>query len=166
MQREIRVFNPKLTPPVPGSSFAASTVNLGPVTVCWSHRDGRNLGHGLCLIAPGGKFNPAKGGHLVLHEPRLIVKLRPGSLFLFPSACITHQNVPIGEGETRWSLTAYSAGGLWRFIAHGCKTRGAFIKDDPVGAAAHDAAATLRWEDGCKMFKTLEELKAYWSQPS
>lgn len=130
--------------------------------MCWSHRDGRNVGHGLCLAAPGGKFDPTKGGHLILHEPRLIIKLSPGRLFLFPSACITHQNVPIAPGETRWSLTAYSAGGLWRFRDQGYQTLDEWKALDPEAAAKHKDLGGLRWEQGCAMFKTIEELREYW----
>lgn len=99
---------------------------------------------------------------MILHEAKLIVKLSAGRLILFPSACITHQNVPIGVGETRWSITAYSAGGLWRFRAQGMRTEEAFVAADPIGAAQHKAGGGYRWEVGCAMFKTLAELEKYW----
>ncbi|KIO15368.1 hypothetical protein M407DRAFT_51980, partial [Tulasnella calospora MUT 4182] len=61
-----------------------------------------------------GKFNYKRGGQLVLHEYRLIIELQPGQLILFPSALITHCNIPLQKGEERYSLTLYSAGGLYR----------------------------------------------------
>lgn len=150
--------DPTLQRPCPGSSFAGSTVNLGPQTVCDRHRDFLNFIFGLCLLFIFGNFDSEKGGHLVLHEPKLIIRLRPGDIFLFPSACITHSNIPIQANETRRSLTSYSAGGLFRYRAQGYRTRAAWAKEDPHGMRLHDALGNRRWKEGWSMYSTLASL--------
>jgi hypothetical protein len=61
------------------------------------------------VVTAGGNFNPDKGGMIVLWELGLIVRFPPGSTVLFTSGDITHFNIPIQEGETRWSFTQYMA---------------------------------------------------------
>jgi len=52
----------------PGSPFFATTLNMGPQTVCFAHRDYWNLLHGTCGIGALGPFDHRTGGHLILHE--------------------------------------------------------------------------------------------------
>lgn len=162
----LRSFDPTLKGPSPYSSFAASTINLGPKTVCYSHCDLLNLIFGLCLVFVFGKFNPAKGGHLVIHELKLIIELAPGDIFLFPSGCFTHQNIPIQPDETRFSLTAYSAGGLFRFCAQGFQTQADQRLHDPVLAMQQSSQGEGRWKYGCSLYSTLDELFAHWDPDS
>lgn len=97
--REQNDRNADLRPPLPATSFAASTINAGPQTTCSDHVDWPNLVYGICLDAVLGSFESSKGGHLILHEAKQVLKLGPGRIVLFPSACITHENIPIDEGE-------------------------------------------------------------------
>lgn len=156
---EICKRDPSLQRPSAHSVFAGSTVNLGPQTVCDPHRDFLNFIFGLCLVVAFGDFDSEKGGHLILHEPKLIIRLRPGDMILFPSGCITHSNMPIQPHETRGSLTSYTAGGLFRYKAQGYRTRSAWAEEDPVGMKIHDALGDHRWKAGWSMYSTLDELK-------
>lgn len=154
--------NSALNPPVPKTCFAASTVNAGPESVSGRHRDQPNLVTGFCLDIVGGKFKGDKGGHLILHELKVFVRLKPGRMILFPSAIITHENIPIQPGETRFSITGYSAGGLWRYADQGMKRRRDWEAEDPDAVEALCSLGGQRWADGCAMFKTVDELWKYW----
>ena len=61
----------------PKLPFMASTLNLGPQTVTLPHYDGKNLATGLCGVMPFGPFNSSKGGHLCLHEARVVLEMAP-----------------------------------------------------------------------------------------
>ena len=95
--------------------FCSFTANMGPQTVCIGHRDFWNLAHGTCPIGVLGPFNHRTGGHIILHEPKLIIEFRRGDVMFIPSAAVTHENVPITDGEMRYSFTMYTAGGLFRY---------------------------------------------------
>ncbi|KAL1740411.1 hypothetical protein HDZ31DRAFT_23559, partial [Schizophyllum fasciatum] len=103
------------------SVWMCVTINFGPRTLCYPHRDFGNLAHGFCAITALGRFNPDKGGHIVLRELKLVIRFPPGSTILIPSALITHYNIDILEGETRYSVTQYTSGGLFRFVEHDFK---------------------------------------------
>lgn len=134
------------------SPFASMTVNFGPQTVCWPHRDTKNLAYGLCAIVAGGSFDHRRGGHLILHEFRLVLELRAGDTLFLPSAVVTHQNVAIGEGETRTSVVYYSAGGLFRWAAADGRTHGEWMQQDPEGYAEHEKLGEERWREGWNLF--------------
>lgn len=112
-----------------------------------------------------GDFDGSLGGQLVLHEPRLVIHLRPGDIIFFPSACITHANLPIPAGQTRRSLVLYMAGGLVRYKAQGLRTKKVW-EATPNGAQevqAHKEQGVERWEDGWRLYSTpaeLEQLRA------
>ncbi|KIO23313.1 hypothetical protein M407DRAFT_42236, partial [Tulasnella calospora MUT 4182] len=99
--------------------FASIAANLGPQTVCYKHRDLKNKANGLCIIYVLGNFDYRRGGHVILHEAKLVVEMRPGDALFIPSAVISHETVPIFEGEERYSLVLYSAGGLFRWLDGG-----------------------------------------------
>ncbi|KAF9062497.1 hypothetical protein BDP27DRAFT_1147612, partial [Rhodocollybia butyracea] len=105
----------RLRPTSPQTVFAATTVNFGPQTCMPPHLDAGNTAHGWCTDTAGGDFDPEKGGHLVLWNLKLVIRFPPGSTILFPSALITHSNIPISPHETRYSVVQYSAGGLFRW---------------------------------------------------
>ncbi|KDQ06054.1 hypothetical protein BOTBODRAFT_121958, partial [Botryobasidium botryosum FD-172 SS1] len=90
----------------------------GPFILLRCHRDYKNLAYGLCMLIVLGAFDYEKGGQLVLHELKLVIDLKPGDVLFLPSALITHQNLPIGEDETRFSITGYTAGGLFQLYDH------------------------------------------------
>lgn len=98
----------------PGSPFGSLTINLGK-TVTRPHRDHLNLVTGLCAIYVLGDFDWTSGGHLVLHDLGLLLELSPGDLAFFPSASITHYNLPIKPEATRESLVFYTAGLMFRY---------------------------------------------------
>lgn len=150
-----------MSTPLEGSAFTVCTCNLGPRTVCRQHRDSEDLGFGTSSTFVYGPFDGSKGGHLVLHEARLVIRLNPGDLIFFPSACLTHQNLPIQEGDKRRSLVLYSSGALPRFLAQGCQSRDAW-KSTVVGTAemeAHDRQGNHRWRDGWALYSNLRELE-------
>ncbi|KAL0567739.1 hypothetical protein V5O48_014252, partial [Marasmius crinis-equi] len=93
-----------------GSVFACATINFGPQTCTFKHRDVQNLPHGWCAVTAMGSFDHRKGGHLVLWDLGTALEFPPGSTILLPSATLLHSNIPVGPNETRTSYTQYSAG--------------------------------------------------------
>lgn len=147
--------------------FAAVTVNMGPTTVCDPHIDGRDLVWGWCMVFALGSFNSKHGGHLVLHEAKLIIEFGPGDIVFFPSGCVTHENIPIGAEEERYSITFYSAGDLFRYRDMGFRT---VVSVNRHEYQAYEAGGDKRWEDGCSRYLTkaqvLERVKAHKPQPN
>ncbi|KAG8963807.1 hypothetical protein FRC00_004996 [Tulasnella sp. 408] len=152
-------INPEAPRSVP---FAALTANLGPQTVCWPHRDIKNLANGICIVLVLGSFNHQLGGHIVLHEAALIVEMKPGEALFLPSAVVTHETIPIRSGETRYSLVFYSAGGLFRWQDCGSRTNTEFKAQDRQAYDVHfsKAKAQKRWVAGCNALPTLDDLWA------
>ncbi|KAJ7771429.1 hypothetical protein B0H14DRAFT_2402191, partial [Mycena olivaceomarginata] len=109
------------------SPFTAVTANLGPVSVSPPHTDAGNKADGMCLIGALGNFDPSQGGHLVCWDYDLIIRFPPGCNILIPSAVVTHSNTPIQDGEERFSLIQYSAGGLFRWVDNGFKSDRAWL---------------------------------------
>src|SRR5215469_16308395 len=68
----------------PNLPFAKVTLNIGRQSVCHAHCDGCNLPGGHCMVSPNGNYNHATGGHLILHELRMVIALPPGSIIFFP----------------------------------------------------------------------------------
>ncbi|KAJ7074447.1 hypothetical protein C8F01DRAFT_971638 [Mycena amicta] len=101
------------------SVFASLTLNLGPQTATLPHIDLLNLAWGLCFITALGVFDPILGGHLVLWDLRLIIEFPPGSTIAIPSALLRHSNTSLRPGEIRYSVTQFSAGGLFRYVDNG-----------------------------------------------
>ena len=99
--------------------FACCTLNVGDQCVCFAHVDSLNLAGGLCLVSPFGSFDSTRGGHLILHDLKLALEVPPGSSVLFPSAIITHENIPIRDGELRQSITAFTPGSLFQWVDNG-----------------------------------------------
>jgi hypothetical protein len=71
------------------------------------------------MVIPVGRFDHTKGGHLIFHDLKLYIELPSGSIALFPSAVITHQNVAIGLKESRQAVTAFSSASIFRWNAYG-----------------------------------------------
>ena len=163
VQHAVLKAYPSLNLPSKHSSFAALSVNMGPQTICLPHRDKGNLSYGICTDFVLGDFDHTRGGHLVLHESRHIAELRPGAILLFPSSCITHENIPIQASETRFSMTTYSSGGLRRFCDQGLQVRRQWEARDPEAVRVHDEAGAARWAEGCALLEDLEALVSRWS---
>lgn len=135
-----------------GSMFSSSTYNLGPETVCFKHRDFANLPFGWCGITAFGSFDPHKGGHLILWDLHLVIEFPPGSTVLIPSAVVAHSNVPISEGETRYSFTQYTAGQLFQWVANGFQTATSYKASlSPAEFAAYERRNEERWKFGLSL---------------
>ncbi|KAK7015132.1 hypothetical protein VNI00_019213 [Paramarasmius palmivorus] len=144
--------------PFSNSIFAAFTVNFGPETVCYPHRDLKNLAFGWCAITALGNYDWTQGGHLVLWDQKLLIEFPPGTTILIPSAIICHSNTAIAAGETRYSFTMYSAGGLFRWVEHGFVTEKLY--QATLSRAQSVAAGVERWASGLALFSTLDELRS------
>lgn len=70
--------------------FAALAVNFGPQTVCFQHRDLKNLAFGGCPIIILGDVHSGVEGHVILHELKPTVQMHPGDIIFIPSAIVTH----------------------------------------------------------------------------
>ncbi|KAJ6499897.1 hypothetical protein DFH09DRAFT_1102819, partial [Mycena vulgaris] len=155
----LATWKPSMRPNFARGIFAACTFNFGPHAICVPHLDFANLSWGWCSITALGDFDPDLGGHLILWDLRLIIRFPPGSTILIPSALIRHSNVPIRPHEHRSSFVQYTAGGLFRWVRNGFKTdedwhNSASRKEK----AAREAENQGRWEQGMKMFSSIDEL--------
>ncbi|KIY53199.1 hypothetical protein FISHEDRAFT_33751, partial [Fistulina hepatica ATCC 64428] len=141
------------------SVWAAIAFNLGPWTVTWRHRDTLNIPFGWCCITALGRFDYRKGGHLVLWDFGLIIEFPPGATVLIPSAIVEHSNTCISPDEVRYSLTQYSAGGLFRWVEQGLQMQKVQLESlDEDGLKSIKEASRKRWTDGLSYFSTLDEL--------
>ena len=118
------VQNPRVKQHHPGHPLACTTFNFGPSTYIFPHKDLKNLSWGFCLITSLGMYDPAKGGHLVLWDLKLVVEFPPYSTILIPSAILLHSNTAIGLGETRYTFTQYSSAGLFARSVYGNSPKG------------------------------------------
>jgi len=165
---KLQAWNPLLLRLFVNSIFAALTVNFGPWTVCFGHRDGANLPYGWCAITAFGRFNWKKGGHLVLWDLKLILEFPPGVTIIIPSSILRHGNTLVAESETRYSFAQYTAGGLFRWIDHDYKLDEDYFASlkTPEQQLKEKVSRESRWKRGVKMFSTLEELRTlYRSAP-
>ncbi|RDB23198.1 hypothetical protein Hypma_009706 [Hypsizygus marmoreus] len=152
--------DPSLRPNFPSSIFPAATINFGPRTICYKHKDFANLPFGWCAITALGSFDPTHGGHLILWDCHLVIEFLAGSTALIPSSVIAHSNTTVGEDEQRYSFTQYASGGLFRWVSHGFQKDGAFFS----GLSSEDIDAIreqnrTRWEEGLSLLPTLAEVK-------
>lgn len=151
--------NPRLRRNFANSVFAAATFNFGPRTVTYPHLDLGNLAFGWCAIPAFGPFNPNHGGHLVLWDLGLIVRFPPSSTIIIPSALLRHSNIPIAEGETRYSFTQYTAGGIFWYVYNGLRNDKIFeATAGPAEKARRLADRENRWREGLKMFAVIDKL--------
>ncbi|KAI9070212.1 hypothetical protein FKP32DRAFT_1558355 [Trametes sanguinea] len=143
-----------LRPNFSGNAFAAATFNLGPRTISYTHTDHLNLPWGWCAITAIGDYDPVNGGHMILHDLRMVIEFPPGSTILIPSAILRHSNTTIGQDEHRYSFTQYSAGGLFRWAEYGFQP----AKNTPAVSAKEAARrGRERWERGLAMLSRWEE---------
>ncbi|KAJ6490990.1 hypothetical protein C8R45DRAFT_825871, partial [Mycena sanguinolenta] len=104
------------------SILPAVTFNLGPQSVTFEHVDDLNRALGWCAITSAGNFNPKNSAHLYMKQLKLVVEFPPAATTLLPSAVVAHGNTPVAPTETRYSITQYAAGGLFRYVQYGFKT--------------------------------------------
>ncbi|KAL0567825.1 hypothetical protein V5O48_014169 [Marasmius crinis-equi] len=112
---EMKSSIPGFKPNFNRSNFTSITCNFGPQVCKLCHTDAKNCPHSLCAVTTMGVFDPTKGGHLVLPNLKIIIKFPSGCTILLPSAILRHHNTPVQRGKSRYSVTQYSAGGIFRF---------------------------------------------------
>jgi hypothetical protein len=145
------------------SIYPAVTYNLGPQSVTFDHVDDLNRPLGWCAVTNAvpndGGFDHQKSAHLYLKQLKLVIEFPPAATSLFPSAVINHGNTPLSPNETRYSITQYAAGGLFRWVKYGFRTAkqvlaqgGRTLKD------ALDGAPGKRLNDGLDLFSTVDGL--------
>jgi hypothetical protein len=158
-----KLFNhqPGLVHNFNNSIFPAVSFNCGPTTVSLKHVDSGNLSHNFCPLTALGNFDHTKGGHAILFNLKLCIQFPSGSTILIPSACVSHGNTPVQEGERRLSIAQYASGGLFRWVAYGFKSAKALLKTKAGRShkAEIDQAEGARWAKGLAMFSTVGGLK-------
>ncbi|KAJ8085752.1 hypothetical protein PM082_004570 [Marasmius tenuissimus] len=159
--RQLRSSIDGFTPNLDRSQFASLTCNFGPQVCTSIHTDAKNCPHSMCAITAVGQFESSKGGHLVLPDLKVIIEFPSGCTFLLPSAVLRHGNTCIQEGETRYSVTQYSAGGIFRWLEYGERTEDQFRRQDPSGFSQTMEQREERWSKMVNMFVTLEEVCQY-----
>ncbi|KAJ3831395.1 hypothetical protein F5878DRAFT_549614 [Lentinula raphanica] len=110
--------NPEFERNFPNCAWAGAHVNFS-LAITLRHRDFLNLIFGFCAVFAVGSYNYQLGGHLILWDIGLILEFPPGTVILIPSALLEHSNISIKLGETRSSITLYSAAGLFRWCHNG-----------------------------------------------
>ncbi|KAM6489083.1 hypothetical protein JOM56_001485, partial [Amanita muscaria] len=141
--------------------FPCRSFNLGPQTASLPHRDMGNLAHSWCSVTAVGQFNPKQGGHFVLWDFGIAIEFPPGSTILIPSALFMHSNASIQDGETRYSIVQYAAGGLFRWVWNGCKTDKKLeesLKGNKKPNQRQQGEQDDRWQESIKMFSRWEEI--------
>ncbi|KAF7346870.1 hypothetical protein MVEN_01438900 [Mycena venus] len=159
--RALFEHHPELIHNFDNSIFPAMSFNCGDA-VAFEHCDFLNLVHGLCPVTSGGHFNHQEGGHIYLKQLRLLIEFPSGATVLIPSACVDHGNTPIQPGETRYSITQFAAGGLFRWVAYGFKTAQSLLAQ-AGGKALRDAFDGMpgsRWKWALDLFSKVDELEA------
>ncbi|KAJ7763833.1 hypothetical protein B0H16DRAFT_1311021 [Mycena metata] len=138
------------------------TFNLGPRSATFGHKDTLNRGLGWCIVTNDGDFDYQKSAHLYLEQLKLVVEFPPAATTCLPSAVLTHGNTPLAPGETRYSITQYAAGGLFRWVKYGFQTAKQLLarKGGRGMKAELDGAAGQRHEAGVNLFSKLSELAA------
>ncbi|KAJ3933653.1 MAG: hypothetical protein NXY57DRAFT_891658 [Lentinula lateritia] len=150
---------PNLQPTSSNTAFAATTINHGPQTCTGRHRDAGNTAHGWCSDTALGNFDADKGGHLVLWDLKLIIRFPAGATILFPSALITHSNLPIQTHETRYSIIQYSSGGLFRWRYNGWCSDKTFLAHATVEQLQkRERERAQRWSINLQKFTRWQDL--------
>ncbi|TRM57178.1 hypothetical protein BD626DRAFT_412510, partial [Schizophyllum amplum] len=158
--RGVQAKHPYLRKNFRHSAWAAITINYGPRTITLPHRDFSNVPWGWCPITALGRFNPRRGGHLILWELRLVIEFPPGSTIIVPSSVLTHSNVAIGRHERRFSITQYTAGGLIQWLDQGCRKKDVFWASlSRKERCREEARAKTRYREGLALYSTLDELR-------
>lgn len=143
------------------SIFPAASFNCGPQSVSLDHLDFANLAYGFCALTAFGDFDFTKGGHLRLPDLKKIVEFPPHATILLPSATVRHGNTPIGQSERRYSIAQYAAGGLFRWVAYGCKSERQLSSSKKRRKAlkeAIDGMGDERWLKGISLYSTYGDL--------
>lgn len=154
---ELLAHHEDLQRPFSHSVYTTFTANMGPASATFKHVDSQNDTHVWCAITNGGNFDFRKGAHLILYDFKLIVEFPPGCTALLPSATVSHGNTAISPGETRYSLTQYINGALFRSARNGFRPVSALTRREKAG---NDYDAEDRCAEVLGMFSKLEEIVA------
>jgi hypothetical protein len=93
---------------------------------------------------------------LVLWELGLVVRFPPGATVLFTSGHVTHFNLPIPEGQSRWSFTQYMATGLVTLARNDCLR----VEDlPPQKLKEFQTHSKMRGQAERGLYSTLESLE-------
>ena len=143
------------------SVWSSMTINFSPRTCYKQHTDFNNLPFRICSIYGAGRYKSKEGGHLVLWEAGLVIEFPPGSTILIPSTILTHSNVSVPKGSTRYSVTQYTARGLFRWVDHGFQSKESYWESLTDEASAEET----RWMEGratmgMGLFSTKDEFLA------
>lgn len=153
---------PELEHNFTNSIFPALTFNLGPDSVTFEHLDYHNNPLGWCGVTSGGDFDHTKSAHIHIKQLKIVVEFPSASSTLLPSAICDHGNTPLLPGETRYSITQYAAGGLFRYVKYGFKTAKQLLAK--AGGrqlkAKYDGAPGERARRGLGLFSKVDELAA------
>jgi hypothetical protein len=132
---------------------AAITYNFGPHTACRCHTDKKNRGPGECEVSPWGTFDYTEGSHIICWELSLMIEFPPGCTLFLPSALISHSNTTIKKHETRYSVTRYTAAGLFRWeYNHFMSDRAAVAGSSKEELKKRKEDRDARWETSLKLF--------------
>ncbi|KAJ3965823.1 hypothetical protein EV361DRAFT_973829 [Lentinula raphanica] len=153
--KRLKELFPDITFNFSNSVFACCTLNFGPQTVTIEHLDNLNYIFGWCAITALGSFDHRAGGHFVLWDLKQVVELPVGWTMLIPSSYLRHSNTRLQPGEKRYSLTQYTAGGLFRVIDNEGKTRKKMSRHE---RAAAEKLQALRLSQDLNCYSTLEQL--------
>ncbi|KAK6974302.1 hypothetical protein R3P38DRAFT_2812048 [Favolaschia claudopus] len=119
---DLFAHNPKLRHNFTNSIFPSVTFNVGPQSASFEHLDDKNRALGWCSITNTGEFDATKSALLYLKELKLAVDFPSTTTSFIPSAVVHHGNTPLAPHETRYSITQYAAGGLFRYVQYKFRT--------------------------------------------
>ncbi len=140
------------------SIYPAAHFNFGPNSVCFEHTDYANDPVNWCHVTALGRYDPTKGGHIILFPLRIAVEFPPSASALIPSGVVRHANVAIQPGEMRQAFTQFCPGGLLRWVDGGFQTLKDFGTRDPQGKADFDAQLDERTRTSVRYFSRWDEL--------
>ncbi|KAJ7633976.1 hypothetical protein B0H17DRAFT_961598, partial [Mycena rosella] len=144
------------------SIFPAATFNCSPDTVAAEHTDYGNNPAGWCAITSRGHFNHKRGAHLHMRQFKLLVEFPSGTSALVLSGAVNHGNTPIAADETRFSMTQYAVGGLFRWVRYSFMTAKALLaqKGGKELRDASDGVPGSRWQWTLNLFSKFDEVAA------
>ncbi|TEB26932.1 hypothetical protein FA13DRAFT_1712919 [Coprinellus micaceus] len=97
-----------------------------------------------------------RSGHLKLYNIKKAIQF-PHCSALIPSAFLAHGNSPLQIGETRYSVTQYASGDLFRWAAYGFRSGVSFDSTKP-GKAKRNGGEDVCWPQGLDLFSKYDEL--------
>ncbi|KAK7008419.1 hypothetical protein R3P38DRAFT_3403033 [Favolaschia claudopus] len=153
--------DPKLHLNFTNSLFPSVTFNLGPQSASFEHLDDKNRALGWCAITSGGDFDAKRSALLYLKELNSVVDFPAGATSFIPSAVIHHGNTPLAPNETRYSITQYAAGGLFRYVQYNFRTAKKVLEaGGEKFKRSLDGKPGERHDAGLDLFSKADELMA------